>query len=105
MDPIFKRGCGASMGSMILNDWMIAQRQVEVNFRIASNKYVGTGPENISRERTPLKKWLISNLGRKGIYFKGTIFQQSTKPLITSQNRLNMSRKNFSLFPNMLLLA
>jgi hypothetical protein len=40
----------------------------------------------------------------KVIYFKGTIFQYSTKPLFTSQNREEISCKKFSLFSNMLLL-
>jgi hypothetical protein len=44
-----------------------------------------------------VKKWQISTLD-KVIYFKGTIFQQSTKPLFTSQNRVEISWKKFSLF-------
>jgi hypothetical protein len=36
-----------------------------------------------------VKNWLISTLD-KVIYFKGTIFQQSTK-LFTSQNRVEIS--------------
>jgi hypothetical protein len=55
-------------------------------------------------ERTPWKNWLISTLD-KVIYFKGTILQQSTKPLFTSQNRVEISWKKFFLFSNMLLLA
>jgi hypothetical protein len=51
-----------------------------------------------------VKNRLISTLD-KVIYFKGTIFQRSTKPLFTSQNRVEISCKNFSLFSNMLLLA
>jgi hypothetical protein len=50
------------------------------------------------------KNWLISTLD-KVIYFKGAFFQRSTKPLFTSQNRVEISRKKFSLFSNMLLLA
>jgi hypothetical protein len=37
-----------------------------------------------------VKNWLISTLD-KAIYFKGTIFQRSTKPLFTSQNRVEIS--------------
>jgi hypothetical protein len=37
-----------------------------------------------------VKNRLISTLD-KVIYFKGTIFQQSTKPLFTSQNRGEIS--------------
>jgi hypothetical protein len=37
-----------------------------------------------------VKNWLISALD-KAIYFKGTIFQQSTKPIFTSQNRVELS--------------
>jgi hypothetical protein len=37
-----------------------------------------------------VKNWLISTLD-KVIYFKGTIFQGSTKPLFTSQNRVEIS--------------
>jgi hypothetical protein len=36
------------------------------------------------------KNWLISTLD-KVVYFKGTIFLQSTKPLFTSQNRVETS--------------
>jgi hypothetical protein len=38
----------------------------------------------------PVKNWLISTLD-KVIYFKGTIFQRSTKPLFTSQNKVEIS--------------
>jgi hypothetical protein len=44
-----------------------------------------------------VKNWLISALD-KVIYFKGTMFQRSTKPLFTSQNRVEISRKNSPLF-------
>jgi hypothetical protein len=37
----------------------------------------------------PVKNWLISTLD-KVIYFKGTIFQRSTRPLFTSQNRVEI---------------
>jgi hypothetical protein len=37
-----------------------------------------------------VKNWLISTLD-KAIYLKGTIFQQSTKLLFTSQNRVEIS--------------
>jgi hypothetical protein len=37
-----------------------------------------------------VKNWLISTLD-KVIYFKGTIFQRSAKPLFTSQNRVEIS--------------
>jgi hypothetical protein len=50
------------------------------------------------------KNWPISTLD-KVIYFKGTIFQRSTKPLFTSQNRVEISWKKLSLFSSMLLLA
>jgi hypothetical protein len=49
--------------------------------------YVGTGLANILGERTPCKNGPISTL-EKIIYFKGTIFLRSTKPLFTSQNRV-----------------
>jgi hypothetical protein len=51
---------------------------------------VGTGPANIFGERTPSKNQLISTLD-KVIYFKGTICQRSTKPLLTSQKRVEIS--------------
>jgi hypothetical protein len=51
-----------------------------------------------------VKNWPISTPD-KVIYFKGTIFQRPTKPLFTSQNRVEISRKKLSLFSNMLLLA
>jgi hypothetical protein len=37
-----------------------------------------------------VKNWLISAQD-KVIYFKGTIFQRSTKPLLTSQNWVEIS--------------
>jgi hypothetical protein len=37
-----------------------------------------------------VKNWLISTLD-KAIYFKGTTFQRSTKPLFTSQNTVEIS--------------
>jgi hypothetical protein len=37
-----------------------------------------------------VKKQLISTLD-KVIYFKGTMFQRSTKPLFASQNRVEIS--------------
>jgi hypothetical protein len=37
----------------------------------------------------------------KAIYLKGTIFQGSAKPLLTSQNRVEMSWKKLSLFSSM----
>jgi hypothetical protein len=43
------------------------------------------------------KNQLISTLD-KVIYFKGTIFQGCTKPLFTSQNRVEISWKNVSFF-------
>jgi hypothetical protein len=52
--------------------------------------YVDTGPANIFGEKTPCKNWLISILD-KVIYFKETIFKRSTKPLFTSQNRVEIS--------------
>jgi hypothetical protein len=39
-----------------------------------------------------VKNWLVSALG-KVIYFKETIYHGSTKPLLTSQNRVEI-RKN-----------
>jgi hypothetical protein len=51
-----------------------------------------------------LKNWLISTLD-KVITFKGAIFEASTKPLFTSQNRVEISCKNLSLFSNTLLLG
>jgi hypothetical protein len=39
-----------------------------------------------------VKKLLISTLD-KVIYFKETFFQRSTKPLSTSQNRVEISKK------------
>jgi hypothetical protein len=44
----------------------------------------GTGPANIFGERTPST---LDNV----IYFKGTIFKQSTKPLFTPRNRVEVS--------------
>jgi hypothetical protein len=38
----------------------------------------------------PVKNWLIATLDNV-IYFNGTIFQRSTKPLFTSQNRVEAS--------------
>jgi hypothetical protein len=37
-----------------------------------------------------VKNWLISTLD-KVIYFKWTIFQRPTKPLFSSQNRVEIS--------------
>jgi hypothetical protein len=51
---------------------------------------VGTGLANILEEKHLVKNWLISTLD-KVIYFKGTIFLRSTKPLFTSQNRVETS--------------
>jgi hypothetical protein len=53
-------------------------------------------------ERTPCKNQLIS-IADKVIYFKGTIFLRSTKPLFTSQNRVGTSKKNSPIFFNMRL--
>jgi hypothetical protein len=50
-----------------------------------------------------VKNRLISTLD-KAIYFKGTIFQGSTKPR-TSQKWLEIAEKKLSLFSNMLLPA
>jgi hypothetical protein len=56
-----------------------------------TSTYVCTGPANIFGGKEHLvKNWLISTLD-KVIYFKGTIFQQSTKPLFTAQNRVEIS--------------
>jgi hypothetical protein len=44
-----------------------------------------------------VKNRLISTLDRV-IYFKGTIFQESTKPLLTSQNRAEISWKKILPF-------
>jgi hypothetical protein len=44
-----------------------------------------------------VKSLLISTLD-KVIYFKGTFLQHSTKPLFTTQNRLETSWKTFALF-------
>jgi hypothetical protein len=44
-----------------------------------------------------VKNRLISTLD-KAIYFKGKHFLRSTKPLFTTQNRLETSRKKFALF-------
>jgi hypothetical protein len=52
--------------------------------------YVCSGPANIFWEEHLEKNRLISTLD-KVIYFKGTIFQGSTKPLFTSQNRVEIS--------------
>jgi hypothetical protein len=45
--------------------------------------YVSTGPANFLGERTPCKKWLISNPDK----IKEQFFQGSIKPPFTSQNR------------------
>jgi hypothetical protein len=73
--------------------------------------YVGTysfgrsylGPANIWGKEHLVKNWLISTLD-KVIYFKGTIFQRSTKHFFTSQNRVEIRCTELSLFSNMLLL-
>jgi hypothetical protein len=44
-----------------------------------------------------VKNWLISTLD-KVIYFKGTIFRRSTKPLFTSQNRVETAEKILPFF-------
>jgi hypothetical protein len=44
-----------------------------------------------------VKSLLISALD-KVIYYKGTFLQYSTKPLLTTQNRLETSCKKFALF-------
>jgi hypothetical protein len=57
------------------------------------------------RKKTPCKNWLISTLD-KVIYLKGTFFQGSTKPLFTSQNRVETGDKLKKIFSsNMLLLC
>jgi hypothetical protein len=48
-------------------------------------------------KNTLYKTRLIYTLD-KVIYFKGTIFQWSTKPLFTSQNRVEISSKNYPFF-------
>jgi hypothetical protein len=68
------------------------------------NKYVCTGPANILLERTPRKKLADLHPTEKIIYFEGTIFQSSTKPLFTSQNRVEIREKNSPFLKNMLLL-
>jgi hypothetical protein len=55
------------------------------------------GLANILRERTLWKNWLISTLD-KAIYYKGTFLEGSTKPLFTTQNRLQTSWKKFARF-------
>jgi hypothetical protein len=60
------------------------------NLRSRTRKNVGPGLANIFGERTPCKNWLISTLD-KAIFFKGTIFQQSTKSLFASQNGVEIS--------------
>jgi hypothetical protein len=52
--------------------------------------FVGTGPANIFGERIPCKKCL-SYILDEIIYFEGTTFQPPTKPLFTSQNRVEIS--------------
>jgi hypothetical protein len=59
--------------------------------------YVGTGLANIFGERTPCKK-LADLHPRQGNYFKGTLFQRSTKPLFASQNRMEISLKKILPF-------
>jgi hypothetical protein len=44
-----------------------------------------------------VKNWLLSTLDRV-IYYKGTFLQGSTKPLFTTQNRLETSWKNLPVF-------
>jgi hypothetical protein len=48
-------------------------------------------------EKHHVKNRLISTLD-KVIYFKGTIFQGYAKPLFTSQNTVDISRKNIPFF-------
>jgi hypothetical protein len=49
------------------------------------------GKEHLAKNR------LISTLDKVS-NFKGTIFQRSSKPLFTSQNRLEINGKKLSLF-------
>jgi hypothetical protein len=54
-------------------------------------------------KETLVKSLLISTLD-KVIYYIGTIFLQSTKPLFTSQNRVETSWKKFAIFFSMRVL-
>jgi hypothetical protein len=62
------------------------------------------GPANILGEKNLVKSLLISTLD-KVIYYEWTFSQGSTKPLFTTQNRVEINWKKLALFPNMLLLA
>jgi hypothetical protein len=59
--------------------------------------YVYAGPANILGEETLVKSLLICSLD-KVIYYTGTFVQGSTKPLFTTQNRLEISLIKFTLF-------
>jgi hypothetical protein len=56
-------------------------------------------------EKNNLVKSLLISILDKVIYFIGIFFLGSTKPLITSQSRVEISWKNVAIFCNMLLLA
>jgi hypothetical protein len=51
---------------------------------LAQALHIFSGKEHL------VKNWLISTID-KVIYFKGTIFQRSTKSIFTSQNRAEIS--------------
>jgi hypothetical protein len=67
------------------------------NTRTRTSTYVGTGPANILGERTPCKNRLICTLD-KVIYFKGTIFEVSTKLSSLRKIGWRSAEKNYSFF-------
>jgi hypothetical protein len=69
--------------------WHIVTQCDHRNLR-SRTSMLAHGLANIFWKEHLVKNWLISTLD-KVIYFKGTIFQWSTKPLFTSQNRVEIS--------------
>jgi hypothetical protein len=57
-----------------------------------TSMYVCAGPAHILGKKYPCKKSADLHL-QKGIYYKWTFLQDSTKPLLTTQNRLEASWK------------
>jgi hypothetical protein len=72
-------------------DWPIEILNLEQLHMLAQVLQIYWGKEHL------VKNWLISTLDNV-IYFKGTIFQRSTKPLFILQNRVDMSWKNDPFF-------
>jgi hypothetical protein len=85
--------------SILLN---ISECSPHRNLSTRTSKFVPV-QQTFSAKKILVKSLLISTLD-KVIYYDGTIFLQSTKPLFTSQNRVETSWKKFPVFFNMCIL-